>query len=270
MSYSTVNLHIHTTASDGLYSPAQILDLSIDAGLQIISITDHDTIDGIADFNVAELPLKVIAGIEFSAEFDRHYHILGYFPNYHLPQIESACLKLKESRAVRARMLIEHLKDMGFAIDMTDIPEKNTEISSIGRPHIASALVKKGYAKSIDEVFKKIFSRIESTARFKYSPKEIIDMIHKNKGIAVIAHPVLLRFDTTQFKSFLKRQINLGIDGIEAFYPMHTAEEIYFYKGIAQEYGLLTTAGSDFHGFDSRNLLTDVALIRPYGIWTGF
>lgn len=271
MSRGDINLHLHTIASDGIFSVTELITLAQQWGLKTIAITDHDTIDSVKLLkNNLPRGLRIIPGIEFSARFDRHYHILGYFPSFDLPTIERASTRLKQGRYDRAICLIQNLQKKGYDIDMHEVSHIAGKNASIGKPHIAMALLNKGYAHSLDEVFNTIFKKVACVERFKFGAREIIDMIHESGGVAVIAHPKTLNFTPEQFEKFLRTQLNLGIDGIEVFYPTHTVDEIYFYKKLADEFELIVTAGSDFHGYEGEYAIAEISLIRPFDVWAGF
>lgn len=246
------DLHIHTKASDGILSPEEVIDNSINMGLAGISITDHDTV---ASLKVAEnylkeikTNLKFIPGIELNTDYkNSEVHILGYFIDYSNPSLLNKLIELRNSRYLRAEKMIERLRSMGFIIDFQMV----TKIAGndlIGRPHIAQALVDKGYVFSVKEAFDKYISkgRPAYIPRYKFLPSEAIDLIKNAGGIAVLAHPGLIKDNL-----IVEEILEMGIEGIEVYYPEHHPIQIDNYLKICREKNLLITGGSDFHGIGS-------------------
>jgi len=244
------------------------LELAQEYNLETIAITDHDTVDAAIKIPVLSNGLKVIPGIEFSADFPSQYHMLGYFPSTDIPNTIEAAEKLKNAREDRMRTMVEQLQKKGYHIDYTDITKYAS--GSIGKPHVAQALVEKGYATDVEAAFSTILSKAEDTKRFKYKPKELIDIIHKDNGIAIIAHPNSLNFTHAEFNVFFLEQLKSGIDGLEVFYPSHSIDDIHFYKALTDDYNLSATAGSDFHGFKADSDIAEPSLLKPYSVWQGF
>lgn len=246
------DLHIHTIASDGILSPEEVIDTSINMGLSGIAITDHDTV---ASLKIAEDYLKdmknnfkFIPGIELNTDYkNSEVHILGYFIDYNNQPLLDKLIDLRNSRYKRAEKMIEKLRSMGFLIDFQMV-KKLSGNDLIGRPHIAQALVDKGYVFSVKEAFDKYISkgRPAYIPRYKFSPNEAINLIKKAGGIAVLAHPGLIKNNL-----IVKEIIEMGIEGIEVYYPEHHPIQIDNYLKICEEKNLLITGGSDFHGIGS-------------------
>lgn len=253
------DLHIHTTASDGILSPEEVIDKSINMGLRGISITDHDTVDGLetAEKYLAEINtnLKFIPGIELNTDYkNSEVHILGYFIDYYDKLLLNKLIELKNSRYDRAEKMISKLRSMGFIIDI-QLVEKIAGSDIIGRPHIAQALVDKGYVFSVKEAFDKYISkgRPAYVPRYKFLPEEAINLIKNAGGIAVLAHPGLIKNN-----DIVEEILEMGIEGIEVYYPEHHPIQVGNYLKICRERNLLITGGSDFHGIgsgDSRSRL---------------
>ncbi|RKD34503.1 PHP domain-containing protein [Thermohalobacter berrensis] len=243
-----IDLHVHTSASDSLLTPEEVIEWAVKKGIKGIAITDHDTVEGIdRAINKAKeySQIMVIPGIEFSCDYkDEEIHILGYFIDYKSTQIKEVTKRLKDSRLKRGRKMIEKLSSMGFDISIKDI-EDGISSDFIGRPHIARVLVEKGYADSVEEAFEKYINkgRPGYVKRKKLSIDESINLIHKTGGVAVIAHPGLIKN-----KDAINLVLQKGIDGIEAIHSKHTDEDIKYYKHIAEEFKLFITGGSDCHG----------------------
>lgn len=246
-----IDLHIHTTASDGQYEPGELISKAISEGIQVISVTDHDSIGGIeaGQKRAQELNIEFIPGIEISVAGAKEMHILGYYIDINSKPILSMCERFIELRKERANKIIDYLTVKGVPITLEEVSEyaKN---ELMARPHFARVLLKKGYIDSYREAFDKYLAtpEFDKIERPKPTPEEGIKMIHDAGGIAVLAHPSSLNLTDTVLEKNIKNLISLGLDGIETYYSQHTALQISKYHSIAQKYGLLETIGSDFHG----------------------
>ena len=246
-----VDLHIHSSVSDGKFSPAEVVRKSAEAGLTVIAITDHDNVDGIAPALEAakEFPrLRVIPGVEISTdEPDGEVHVLGYFIDYSHQELLATLKNMRQSRQKRAKKMVNKLATLGLLVDWQRVQEI-AGTGSIGRPHIAQALLEKGYIATIKEAFDKYIARggpayIE---REKISPAEAVGLILRAKGLPVLAHP-LTSNDPETLAAKLKES---GLIGIEVYYGEYTPEEIRRLVGLADKYRLIATGGSDYHGLD--------------------
>jgi len=251
---SKVDLHIHSTASDGRLSPADIVCHSAERGLSVIAITDHDTIDGVASALIAAkaLPgLKVIPGIELSTDIPQgEVHVLGYFIDYTDREFQATLEGLRNSRLKRAQGMITKLKNLGIHIDWERVREIAGE-GSIGRPHIAQAMLEKGYISSMKEAFTRYISR-EGPAyveREKMTPVEAVELVLKVNGLPVLAHP----FTTNNPEVLIVELKAAGLVGIETHYDGYTADEINELVSFANRYNLIATGGSDYHGLEAAN-----------------
>lgn len=246
------DLHVHTNCSDGLFPPEKVVDLAIEANLDGIAITDHDTITGIEiaiNHSNKYDNFTVIPGIEFGTIFmDEEVHILGYFINYKDPKIIETTNLLKQSRLIRGEKIIEKINNLGFKISIEEVKELSGE-KYIGRPHIARVMLNKGYISSLSEGFEKYLNRgmPAYVERYKISTKETINLIQDSGGFAILAHPGLLKNP-----SIIDYCISQGIDGIECIHSKHSEEAMNTFLEIAKSNNLIATAGSDFHG-DSNN-----------------
>lgn len=245
------DLHIHTSASDGLLSPVEVISQARDIGLPGLAITDHDTVDGLEEarcFMEENSPaLDFIPGIEMNTELaEKEIHILGYFIDYHNRLLLKRLQEIKEARLERARKMIMRLANMGFNIDMEQV-ERIARGDLIARPHIAQVLMENAYVSSVKEAFDKYIGKgcPAYVNRYKFLPTEAIELIKGAGGIAVLAHPGLIRDD-----SFVVTIISLGIEGIEVFYPEHNHGQVLKYSQLSRENRLLITGGSDFHGYN--------------------
>jgi predicted metal-dependent phosphoesterase TrpH len=253
------DLHVHTSASDGFYSPEKVIEKASIPGLAGIAITDHDTVDGLqAALNFAmknKYRINVVPGIEMNTELDgEEIHILGYFIDYKSKRLDERLGELKNSRFARACKMINKLKNLGINIDIEEV-QKMARGNLIGRPHIARAMMNKGYVLSIKEAFEKYISKGQPAyvPRYKFLPQEAIALIKEVGGISVLAHPGLIK-NTNKLNSIL----TMGIEGVEVLYPEHSQDQITKYTEFCINNNLLITGGSDFHGFErekSRNKL---------------
>lgn len=244
---SSADLHIHTTASDGRLTPEEVVQLAADQGISTIAITDHDTYTGYFPARKAgdELGVRVIPGVEITADYkDRECHILAYAFDVGHVGFKRKLLEQKKIRIERSRKMIQNLQKMGFDLDFDDVLGEAGS-ANIGRVHIAKVVQKKGYASSIQEVFDRYLGN-EKPAYYKslYTPAEdIISLINEAGGVAILAHPGLLYiWEDLQF--FL----NAGIDGIEYIHPTHSFDLQKKYRLWAENFNLLLSGGSDFHG----------------------
>ena len=257
------DLHVHTDKSDGKLSPEKVVAEANRAGLSAISITDHDTLDGIESALSAgkQYNVEVIPGLELSAKNNnQEIHILGFFIDWKQRQLQKRLYELRESRYDRALQMMEKLREMGVIIELSDIL-KHTDEKYIGRPHLAAALVKNGYADTMSEAFQRFLGNHAPAyiSKGAFSPSEAIDMVLNAHGIPVLAHPGLIE------NEILDKLIADGLMGIEAFYPNHSPQLTDYYCEIAKERNLLVTGGSDFHGFeDSRKTLGMMRLPYKY------
>ena len=246
-----VDLHIHSTASDGKLTPAEIVQEAAERGLTFIALADHDTIDGIvqAQTEVKSFPdLKVIPGVEISTDIPQgEVHVLGYFIDYADPQLKTALDKFRNSRLMRAQGMIAKLNKLGMNIDWQRVQDIAGG-SSIGRPHIAQAMLEKGYIASMKQAFTDYIGRNGPAyvEREKMTPAEAVELILKAKGLPVLAHP-LTAGDAEAMTIELQAA---GLAGIEAYYDGYTPPEINQLVGLADKYNLVATGGSDYHGLD--------------------
>ena len=251
---SRVDLHIHSTASDGRLTPADIVQEAAGRGLTYIALTDHDTVDGIAPAQAAAQAfpqLKIIPGVEISTDIPQgEVHVLGYFIDYTDPELGAALDRFRNSRLRRAQGMVAKLENLGIHIDWQRVQEIAVG-SSIGRPHIAQAMLEKGYISSFKQAFTEYLSRDGPAyvEREKMTPVEAVELIAKARGLAVLAHP-LTAGDPEALTTELKAA---GLVGIEAHYDGYSAEEINRLVGLAQKHNLIATGGSDYHGLEPSN-----------------
>lgn len=249
---SQVDLHIHSTASDGKLSPADIVRKSAEKGLTIIALTDHDSVDGITSALAAAKAfpqLRVIPGVELSTDVPAgEVHVLGYFVDYTDRAFRAALERMRHSRRERACGMVAKLGKLGVRIEWQRVQEIAGS-GSIGRPHIAQAMLEKGYIASIKEAFTKYISRDGPAyvERQKMTPQEAVKLLLRTNGLPVLAHPLTIN-DPETMATELKAA---GLVGIETYYYGYTAEEVSQLVSLANRYNLITTGGSDYHGPNS-------------------
>jgi predicted metal-dependent phosphoesterase TrpH len=240
-----IDLHVHTTYSDGDLTPQEVVEAAKRSGLKAIAITDHDECRGFGDV-VGETGITVIPGIELAAKFEGEVHVLGLSIDWRSPQILAHIESVTSLREERARGMIRKLRSAGIDISIEDVCAECSGI--IGRPHIAAVLVKKRYAESVKEAFSKYLSKhTEFYVPYnKISIERAAELIGSAHGRAVLAHPGLIKEDVrTRLIPKLK---GMGFWGEEAYHTAHTDGLCVEFESLARQHGLYVTAGSDFHG----------------------
>ena len=246
-----VDLHIHSTTSDGKLTPAEVVRKAAEKGLAYIALADHDSVDGIAAAKAAAKAfpnLTVIPGIEISTDIPQgEVHILGYFIDYNDPEFLAKLEDFKNSRLRRAEQMVAKLEGLGLHVEWQRVLEL-AGTSTIGRPHIAQAMMEKGHVPSFQEAFDEYLGHGKPAyvEREKMLPAEAVAIIVKARGLAVLAHPL-----TTEDPEGLIAELKpAGLVGLEAYYNGYSAEEVEGLVALAQKHGLITTGGSDFHGIE--------------------
>jgi predicted metal-dependent phosphoesterase TrpH len=246
------DLHLHTTASDGRLSPQEMVLKASQLGLDVIAITDHDSVEGIPSALEAakNFPrLLVIPGIEINTYMPQgEVHILGYFIDYLDPEFNHALEELRNSRYERGRKMVAKLADLGIDIDW----ERVLALASggtIGRPHIAQAMLERGYITSLSEAFTKYIGNggIAYVERKKLTPSEAVELVVRANGLPFLAHPA----DIENLDPFIYQLKQAGMAGLEVYYPKYSQNKIARLEALAHKYGLITSGGSDYHGLDN-------------------
>ncbi|MDP2718625.1 MAG: PHP domain-containing protein [Dehalococcoidia bacterium] len=247
-----VDLHMHSNASDGRYSPAELVSLAVKAGLTVMALTDHDSTEGVARAleEAGKYPrLKLIPGVEIGTDVPHgEVHVLGYFIDYEDKELKEKLADMRNSRGHRATRMIAKLYNLGMDIEWRRVLELAGD-GSVGRPHVALAMVEKGYVGSFKEAFDKYIGR-EGPAyaeRDKMTPEEAVELIIKAGGIAVLAHP----YTVSGLEKMLAEMKKAGLAGVEVYSPGATPDEVKKFHRLAKGLGLLITGGSDFHGLDT-------------------
>lgn len=244
---SQVDLHLHTTASDGAYAPAAVVALARARGLRTIAITDHDSVEGVAEaLAAAGHGLEVIPGVEINTDIPHsEVHILGYYVDYRHAELQDVLQRLRDFRRDRARRMVEKLAHLGMPLDWRRVAALAGD-GALGRPHVAQALVERGYVADVSQAFDLYLGR-EGPAyveRHKLTPVEATRLIVRAGGLPVLAHPSGLE----NLPTLLDALTAAGLVGLEAHYTGYLPEETQGLLALAQKYGLVATGGSDFHG----------------------
>ena len=242
-----IDLHIHTTASDGLFSPKQAVEIAKESGLSAISITDHDAIDGFVEAKekAEELGIELIPGVELSVVHKgEDFHLLAYLVDYENPEFLKKINSFREERSVRGEKMVEKLNELGIDLRI-DTVKAIAGNGAVGRPHLADALLKEEFVHTYDEAFARYLGyHAPAYVPKKYlTPKEAIDLIHLVRGVVVFAHP-----GTSRSEHAIYDFLEMGLDGIEAYHSQHDRHMTTHYINLAKKFGLIYTGGSDCHG----------------------
>lgn len=248
----SIDLHTHTTASDGDQSPEALVRLAASCGLSAIAVTDHDTFDGVYEAVDAgrRVGVEVVPGVELSAAAPRgQCHLLGLLIDTTNATIANRLKAVRDNRRRRNERMIERLQGLDIPITM----EQVNAIAGgdiVARPHFAKALIALGAACSVQDAFDRYLAEgaAAHVPKDKIEPDEAIALIHGASGVAVLAHPNYLKLDEAATEAEIRRLQAIGLDGIEARYSQHTAQDTQRYLALAATLGMVTSGGSDFHG----------------------
>ncbi len=246
-----VDLHVHTSVSDGRYTPEEIVKKAAGLGLKYLAICDHDSVDGVAPALEAakKYPgLTVIPGVEMSTlAIGSEVHMLGYFVDFHDIELKKVLAELSDSRMGRAEAMVEKLNEMGINIEWARVQELAGD-GTIGRPHIANAMLEKGYITTFKEAFDKYIAQGAPAyiERSKVTPVEAVGIIKKAKGLPVLAHP----FTVAEPEKLIAELKEAGLVGIEVYYDNYSPDERKTLAKLAAKYQLVACGGSDYHGID--------------------
>jgi predicted metal-dependent phosphoesterase TrpH len=247
MARDYIDLHIHTNASDGLLTPKGVVDIAAEKKLKAIAITDHDTTDGFTMIisYAREKNIELIPAVELSCLYmESDVHVLGYFIDYKDESFVKIIRRFRQERYKRGEAMVAKLNELGINLSM-DTVKNIAGKASVGRPHVAEALLREEYVQTFDEAFARYLGYHASA----YVPKahfdvdHAIDLIHRIGGVAVMAHPGTLKHD-----EFIPDFIEMGLDGLEAYHSKHPRNMAGHYKNLAEKYGLFYSGGSDCHG----------------------
>lgn len=246
-----IDLHVHSTASDGTLSPSELVSMARATGISLLSLTDHDTTNGLKEFEQACLVSGVagLYGIELSAEYYCSVHILGYGIDHEDSSFQKTLATIRRYRDERNAAICGKLRSLGLEIALEEV-QAESKGKVIARPHIANALLKKGYVSSLKEAFDKYLGKGAPAyvPRKTLMPEDCITLIRKAKGLPVLAHPGAVCLDTESFELLLRQLKDLGLWGLECYSSHHRADEIFNFLRMSAKFKLKPTAGSDFHG----------------------
>ncbi|MCK5185960.1 MAG: PHP domain-containing protein [Deltaproteobacteria bacterium] len=254
-----IDLHIHTTESDGTLTPSQVVRYAKEKGLKAVAITDHDTIHGNEEAIKEGMSegVEVIPGVEISVDYSPGtMHMLGYFITTEDPILNEKLALLQDSRADRNPRIIEKLNKLGLSLTYDEVVQVSGG-GQVGRPHMAQVLMKKGYTKSIKEAFDKYLGKGAPAYldKFRLSAVEAITMITDAGGIPVLAHPFTLYCKSSdELDALVEKLVNQGLQGLEVYYSEHDERKTSSYKLLAKRYNLAITGGSDFHGKNMKGI----------------
>lgn len=248
-----IDLHMHSTCSDGTFSPAELVRAAKAAGVTHMALTDHDTVSGLAEARAeaGRQGIAFLGGLEISAELQPGtMHILGYGFDESSPALLDKLEVVQRARRERNPKIVRKLNDLGFDLTMEEI-ESEAGGTVVGRPHFAAVMVKKGQAATTQEVFDRYLAKgkpaYENKARL--SPEESIAAIRDAGGVAVLAHPLQMKArDEAELEAMIGRLVRAGLQGLECHYRNHTEEDTARFLKLASDHGLFPTGGSDFHG----------------------
>lgn len=251
-----IDLHTHTTASDGTLSPQELVALAGKVGVGILAVADHDTTDSVDPVMTlgAQAGIEVIPAVELNTDVeDSEVHVLGYFIDHHQPWFQEFLTMLRNGRANRAAKMVEKLNALGIKMDYAQVAGHAQ--GAVGRPHVARALMEAGVVRTFEEAFEKYIGRRGPAyvERLRVTPADAVRTIARAGGIPALAHPGWGARD-----DLIPELIEAGLEGIEVYYPDHTPQLTLHYMRLAEQYNLLMTGGTDFHG-------TAVASKAPLG-----
>ena len=262
-----IDLHVHSTNSDGSETPEELVVRGRKTGLTAMALTDHDNMGGVDEFLAAcrRYGMTGIAGVEISANVEEGHgtlHILGYGVNPKLPFVEESLGRVLDGRAWRNERILEKLNGLGLELEWAEVQACAGE-DVVGRPHFAQALIDRGHVSSVAEAFDRYLAkgRPAYVDRYRLYPEEGIRMICEAGGVAVIAHPFSWELDEAKLEAGLRELKAVGLAGIEALYSEHTPEQTVTLLRLAKKLDLLTTGGSDYHG----QTKPDIALGKGFG-----
>jgi len=244
-----VDMHIHSTASDGALSPENCIKQAIDRGVCKMSLADHDTIAGYSEIGSSYEDIKIITGVELSAKYDKELHILGYGFDRNAKPINDIFAYMKEERVHRNKCIVKKLNKIGIDLDYDEMLG-NYDSDTFGRVHIAKELIKNGYAVDVENAFEKFLSK----GRAAYCERELLEKekciaaIKESGGIAVLAHPIFLSLHRQDLIRFIDELKEMGLGGIEAYHPSQDEAYSLYIISICEDRHLYCTAGSDTHG----------------------
>ncbi|MSP78393.1 MAG: PHP domain-containing protein [Dehalococcoidia bacterium] len=264
-----VDLHLHTTASDGRRTPQELVQLLVKRGVRYAAITDHDTTEGLdaAFEEAAKHPgLTLIPGIELSCDIPgSEVHMLGLFMDYRNPELQTTLRRFRDGRAHRGQQMVEKLTALGYLLEWADV-QRIANGAAIGRPHVALALMERGYVSSTQEAFDRFLGRNGPAyaEREKMTPVEAIHMISAYKGLAVFAHPTF----TENADALISEMCQAGLVGMEVFYKSYPPDVVGYLFRLARKHNLVPCGGTDFHGLSTHGEVEPGTAGPPIEVFT--
>ncbi len=256
-----VDLHLHSTCSDGVHDPARLVEMAAAAGLAAIAVADHDNIDGIDEALAAGriFGVEVLPAVELSVLWERYedIHLLGYCFDHRHPALRSALQEFRDFRESRNERIVTRinerlLREGRSPIDFAEVQRKAE--GTLGRPHVAAVLIERGYARDNEDAFQRYLVPCNVPKRY-FPIDEAIRLIHEAGGVAVLAHPPYITEDRSELTRLLDSFLALGLDGIEAYSNRATNDDIDWYITQARRRGLIVTGGSDYHGLEGGEIV---------------
>ncbi|MFH1137617.1 MAG: PHP domain-containing protein [Pseudomonadota bacterium] len=253
-----IDLHTHTTASDGSFSPGRVVELALAAGLKAVGVTDHDSTDGLDEALAKgrDIGLEVVPGVEISAEFQSGtMHVLGYYMDYREPEFKNRLTALQDGRRNRNPNIVCKLNGLGLELTMDEVRAESGG-GQVGRPHFARVLIRKGYVATTEEAFDLYLGkgRPAYVDKFRFFPREAVQMILQAGGLPVLAHPSTLKLSREGLEALVAELKAAGLVGLEAYYSTHSPEMIEDYLALCGRFDLVPTGGSDFHGESKKDI----------------
>jgi len=262
-----IDLHLHSTYSDGTNTPEELVALAAEAGLAAAVLTDHDTMEGTPRFLAAARAagLRSLAGMEISADVPRRtVHLLAYGCDPAEPRLAAALARIRDGRAERNALILEKLGRLGAPISMEEVRAEAGNAEVVGRPHIAAALVRRGFAEDRVDAFRRFLGRGAPAyaERYRLSPEEALSLVAGAGGVVSLAHPASTGYNPAELRRFVGRLAEHGLAGIECLYTGYLPNQVEEYVGLAREFGLLVTGGTDYHGDNKPGIRIGVAYGR--------
>lgn len=245
-----IDLHVHTTASDGTEQPRETVELAKRNGLKAIAITDHDTVLGCREAMEAgrELGIEVVPGIEFGTKFGIAVHMLGYYLDLEAPALTEMTRGIVEDRDQRNEKTVRLMQENGINVSYEEMKARFGEV--IGRPHFAHILMEAGLAEDVQDAFSRLLGKGMKYHQYRHTLEieEVIECIVNSGGVAVLAHPFQYKKNDAELRELIEHCIQFGLKGMECRYSGYSDEQVGYLEALAEEYGLVKTGGSDFHG----------------------
>lgn len=249
--HQRIDLHTHSTASDGTLTPTELMRAAKEAGLAAIALTDHDTFEGLAEARAEALQqdIELIPGCELSLDYNGlPTHLLALFVDESPGHVVGELTRVRVARAQRNITMLEKLHKVGVHLRLEEV--ERHAMGVVGRPHMAQAMIEAGIVRTFEEAFNRFLGTggLAYVPKAKLTPQEAIRAIHADNGLAVLAHPYLLSQQERQIEIMLTELAGLGLDGVEVYYTEHSDKYTALIAGLAERLGLLASGGSDFHG----------------------